>query len=184
LKRLLLIYKNNLIISFLIFILTAWAVSATIMGINKKDKTILIKVSNEDVSVIDNLNPQEELLQERAFLRRFILLMYNYDPLSFETNVNKASFILTDDFWRKTQSEMTQAKESIVQKKITQTSAIEKLSRISENNFELIAQTSITKDGDLVDHKIRIKISIQKTKRTLENPWGMEISNAVEERIL
>jgi hypothetical protein len=173
-----------MVICFLVTVLTAWAISSTVMLFQKKDKTILIKVSNDDVSVIDNLTQKEELLQERAFLRRFILLMYNYDQLSFETNVNKASFILTDDFWRKTKSEMPEAKESIEQKKITQTSAIEKLSRISQNVFEIIAQTSISKDGDIADHKIRITITINKTQRTLENPWGMEVSNAVEERIL
>lgn len=183
-KRLFLLYKRNIILSSLVAILLCWAISATLMGLSKKDKTLLIRFTNEDVSIIDSLNRQEELLQERAFLRRFVMLMYNYDFLSFEENISKASFILSDTFWLKMQSEMKQSKTTIFEKKITQTSAIEKVVRVSPTEFEIITQTSISKEGLISDHKVKIKVSLNKTARTVQNPWGMEVSSAIEENLM
>lgn len=183
-KRLFLLYKRNIIISSLIAILLLWAISATLLGLSKKDKIILVRISNEGTSIIDVLSPEEELLQEKAFLRRFITLMYNYDFLSFEGNINKVSFILSDDLWLRTQSEMEKTKSTISEKKIFQTTAIEKVVRLTPNEYELTAQSTIVKDGTSQDHKIKLKVSIVKVPRSIQNPWGMEVTDAVEERIM
>lgn len=183
-RRLFLLYKRNIIISSTILILSLWAVSATLLGLSKKDKIVLVRISNEGTSIIDVINPEEEIVQEKAFLRRFVTLMYNYDFLSFEKNINKVSFILSDDLWIKTRSEMENTKSVIAEKKISQTAAIEKVVRIAPNEYELTTQSTLIKEGITQDHKIKLKVSITKVPRSIQNPWGMEVTNAVEERIM
>lgn len=183
-KRLFLLYKRNIIISSIIIVLFAWAVSATLLGLSKKDKVILIRISNDGTSIIDALNSEEELSQEKAFLRRFISLMYNYDFISFEDNINRVSHVLSDEFWLKVEKEMKDTKPTIIEKKISQTAAIEKIVRLSPGEYELTTQSTIVKSGEAQDNKLKIKVLINKVSRTIQNPWGMEVGNATEERIM
>ena len=187
-RRLYLLYRQNIFTAAIVTVMLSWALTSTFFAIRKNDKLILLKISAEGVSPIDAEHASEDLIQVKTFLRRYIQLMYNYDFLSFEENVNKVSFILSDSFWRKVHDGMTSTKKSIDSAKITQTSAIEKLSKLGPNSYELVVQTVISKTtGESKisqNQKFKLKVNLDEVKRSLENPWGMEVTDATEERLM
>jgi len=176
--------KGNIIVSFLILILVIWAGTSTFLLIQKKDKIVIIKVTEQGTALVNELSKEDELVSEKAFFRRYVGLMYNYDFLSFEDNVKKVSFMLSQEFWNKASKEMQGSKKRIYQDRISQSTALTKIIKRSETEYELLTQSTVIKGpSSAQDRSFRIKVIVARVTRSSENPWGMEIASASEDRL-
>ena len=79
--------------------------------------------------------------------------------------------------------EVLKASPIIESRKIAQVSTIEKIVKNKSDEFELTLNTNVFKNGGNEEFKILVKMKLNETQRSFENPWGIEVEYAKEDRI-
>lgn len=187
-KRLWLLYRKDILISSIITLTIFWGLTATFWAISKSDKLIILYVKDNGDTAVVGENPQ--ILSVESFVRRYIQLLYNYDANSFEENVAKTRDYVSSSVWAQIAKDLKSASPMIKSKKVIQTSSlISKVSMDGPDSYAFLYATDISKDlgnGNVFSEskKLKMKIKVKSVARTLENPWGLEIEDVVEERVL
>ncbi len=178
------LYKNIISSIAIIVILTIWAISSTVIAMTKSDKVLLIESSPSGVRIISADDNENRVSHEyRAFLRLYTLLVYNYDHTTFLGNIEEVRNILSRGYLDSFMEEVSKAFPIIESRKIAQVSTIEKIVKNKSDEFELTLNTNVFKNGGNEEFKILVKMKLNETQRSFENPWGIEVEYAKEDRI-
>jgi hypothetical protein len=175
-------YQKELLVFYLILILSLWAIIASYVAITKKDHTLLVGINQNGATIISSLDDKSELTLTKNFLRRFIGLTYNWDHNSFRENIELAGDLMSDELWSKKLSDFKLIETRIKESDIIQSAEILGITRLDENVYEVPVKTSIIRNGRNYSEQTKIRITLKKIERNLRNPWGMEVINVSEER--
>lgn len=183
-KRLWLLYRPKIVLTGLISALFLWAVTSTAVALFKKQERLYIKISRDQVSVDDKTNSEDDRILELNFLRNFVMFVYNFDELNYLKNLNRGSYMMSDSFWTSTSKEIPKVLEVIRSQRLQQSSIIEKLVRLDTDSYDLFTVSQYQIGSEIETRKFKIRVKLQKVDRTRENPWGLEVVSADQDRIL
>jgi hypothetical protein len=182
-NRLWLLYRPKIILTLLIFSLLGWAITSTIIAVLKKPERLFVRISKDQISIDDKTTSDDDRILEINFLRNFVMFVYNFDELNYLKNLNRGSYLMSDQFWTKTSEEIPKVSQAIRDQKIQQTAVIEKMTKIDGDTYDLFTVNQYQRAHEIETRNYKIRVKIQTVQRTKENPWGMEVTNADQERI-
>lgn len=182
-KRMWIMHRNTILSFSLILSLATWALVVSVKLYSYKPQNLFIRFSGSEVSVINEPVSEDLIIFEKNFLRTFVMYTYNFDSVSYIPNLNRGSYLYSNSLWNQIHDEMIPFQKKIVENKISQSSVVEKLTKTSDTSYELVTKTIYQTADQIEERKYKIKVSTQIVARTKENPWGMEVTSADQERI-
>lgn len=172
-------HKNEILKAALGIVLFMWSLTATIAYIRKKDQIIFVKIKTDSVEIVKDLTEPDENYLEKIFIKRFSQLHYTYDSENFEQNLLQSKELMTTDVWKDNEAAIKKQKEYMLDKIIAQTAVVERIVKkdwMYEVDLNLLSQ----KNTETFQRKFKVTIEFKKIKRTIENPFGFEITRLAE----
>jgi hypothetical protein len=165
--------RKEVRIFLLIILLLSWAISASVFAIQKQDKIILLEMSPFETRVIDeSLRPAVEV---ENFMHHFIGLFYSYTSENFEEHMNRASVYMEIDLLKKYAPSLNKMFDRVLEKPTKQWAFITSIKRIDELFFEIDMSVHRHEEDAEKMNDYKIKIRMDKIKRSLENPFGLRV---------
>ena len=174
-KLLMLIYKNEMILFFLITSLFLWSIFSTFLAFQNKTKVILIGKTENSYQVI-NSDEETNPIEAQNFIRHFMALTLNFDKTSYKKHISSAGDLMTETLWKKKKIEFAGMVDFINQNKVIQSSEILNIKRQKRNFYEIKIRNYLFKNGILTETDKNILISLTENKRSYENPWRYSVS--------
>jgi hypothetical protein len=174
------ILSNVVIRACLVSGIFLWALTATIYGLNKESKTVLIGVDQNGTRVIRN--QEDPLLKTEivAFLRHFSLLMYNFDQNSYLKNVGAASELMSQNLWLELEGALKDKLKTVKEYQISHSAFVEQIKRTDPSKYEVVVRGFEQRKINRVERLFKVELSLLKSERNEINPWGIEVDGLKE----
>ncbi len=123
----------------------------------------------------------EELteMEKLTFLRQFLDRYFNYDSHSFWQSQTSLAFLMTPQLGEKRIMEVSRLREKIQNKNLLQAGRLETLTLTSDDQFLARVHLRLTEGSLQNDLYTSLRLKLQKTERTLENPWGLLVQEMI-----
>jgi hypothetical protein len=173
--------KRHLAMGLLIFALLSWALVASFHALTTKSETILIGIDQNGTRIISKADDPLFKTEVVNFLRRFVALQYNFDESTFEDNVGSASELMTIQLWEREKAKIIELGKVVKKEKIAYTANLQKITT-KDGKFQMLLETNQMMRMKNAKSLIKVDVEIVQTKRTAQNPWGMEIASLTESK--
>ena len=174
-KELWTIYKNETVFLLLIGVLFLWAMVATLLAFQNKEKVILIGKTDGSYQLIEN--EVKTPFETENFIRHFLALTLNFDEKSYRKHISLAGDLMTENLWLKKQIEFKEMDGFIKKHQVIQSSEILSITKQKANFFEVKIRNYLFKKGILSENEKLILLSLIENERSFENPWRHSVSN-------
>lgn len=167
----------------LVSVLLLWAVSATVFGLSKKDRVLLIGISDSGARVITD--QEDAFLKEelQKFVLQFLDLYYVYDEKSYKDRAGKAADVFVEELWDEKKSEMLALHEKLQKTPLSQSIEVQSVDLIETGKVEVVLKVHIKSRMSAPQVNLKVILSYRDNKRTEENPWGYQITGISERMI-
>lgn len=174
-KYIYLFYKRELVLSVSFFLLLAWALVASYLAVQNKTHILVISSENGELRALgsEGLDAQKNI--EENFVRRFLLLSYNFDLNSYQSNTERASDLMSESLFNHLKQQLKTNLEELKRKPASQSAEVFKCERPANKEYECDLIVWNMKEGADHQRKMRVMLKIKKAVRTVENPWGFEV---------
>lgn len=170
-------YREELMRWILLVALAAWAISATYVATTRKDKLVVIAVSDELSYVVQTTNIARDQKELLAFTKAALNKLYTYDEKSFSANLSSVSDLMSDDLWQERKDEYLKLLEKLKADPLSQISKIESIEEIDANHLKATLQVTIRHKIQTTEIRVRVELEIRRRERTENNPWMFEIAS-------
>ena len=176
-KYIYLFYRKELVHILCISALFAWATIASYLALQNKTRVLIISSENGEMKTVSGHDLDSQRNIEENFVRRFLLLSYNFDTHSYQINTERSSDLMSENLFRSLKQQLKINLEDLRKKPFSQSAEVFKCDRPGVREYECELMVWNIKDG--VDHqrKVRVALKIRTAERTLENPWGYEVDS-------
>ena len=130
-KELWTIYKNETVFLLLIGVLFLWAMVATLLAFQNKEKVILIGKTDSSYQLIEN--EVKTPFETENFIRHFLALTLNFDEKSYRKHISLAGDLMTENLWLKKQIEFKEMDGFIKKHQVIQSSEILSITKQKAN---------------------------------------------------
>jgi len=179
------ILKRNT--QFLLFIATAVmcliSTIASLRAITKSTHPIIIGIDSNGTRVVTENNDPIFKTEATAFIQKFIFNVYNFNSQNFIKRLGYATSIMSEDLWKRKQSEIMDLKSKIERDAIAISGQIQKLTKDESGTYHALILVHEKSRLNEQDHKIEITLKLKAAPRTQENPSGLEV-DSYEEAII
>lgn len=158
-----------------------WAITFTVLYLNTEKETVLVGFKDNSAFVLTEA-PESDLLVQN-FIERYLALCYNFSNQTFEANLNKATDLLSPGAFREVKPTLQKAFSALEGRNLVQSSQVFSIKKLGESKFQAKIKTWQLEKGREQTSEYQIRLSIRRIKRTYENPWGLEVTKHVENRI-
>ena len=177
------VYKGTLLKSALLLSLTAWAVSATWFGLQKKATTHIITLEDATPRLVIEDNEKALLEEKWKFVKRFFFLYYNYDAGNFDQRVGDASDVMEIGFWNRESPKVVEARKRVLSDPSYDQRIIkfERIKEILPDRFEAQFDLKVRERAHEENNTLKVTLDIRKHPRTTKNPWSYEVLHVSEQ---
>lgn len=173
-------FKNEVLTYSLCVVVGLWAVFASVFAIQKKDKIVYLKMNNDSLEVLSDLNDQDSKYLEKIFIKRITQLHYTFDNESFSANIDDLSLLLDDSLKEELNKKAVLRKEYMLDKTIAQTAVVEHMEK-RDDTYVVTLNVLSQNNTNSLRHKVTVKMDLKPSKRTLSNPFGLVITKFEED---
>lgn len=140
------------------------------------------KTSKENSTNLSNID--DETVHKVNFIKRYLALVYNFDKITVEEQLTKATDLMSESFYKESQKDLYELQKSVSSNAENMTQSFEVLSvtKIAPHEFDINGRISTIKLGKNYSFDYIINIKLTEAKRTKNNPWGLEVTNVKETR--
>lgn len=114
-------------------------------------------------------------MERLTFLRQYLERFYNYDSNNFWQSQTSLAFLMTPKLSEERIREVSRLREKVQQKNLSQSGKITSLRLQADGTYEATARLLIT-DTQKNELYMTTRVRLENTERTLENPWGLMVS--------
>lgn len=159
-------------------LLLVWASVATYHSIVKKDETLLFQMNGFDTRLIDA--SQHPPIEVENFFHNFVGLFYSYTSKNYEDHINRASHLVDINLLKKYSPKLNSMFDRVQKSKTNQVSFIQKISKIQDLEYEIHLNVQRFEGDFEKANNYRIRLKVEKVKRTIENPFGLIVRELEE----
>lgn len=160
----------------LIATLAVWAVSATAIALFKKEKTVLIGVSDDASYVISQSNETLRRKEIVSFVRGFIANYYEFSPNNHAEKISRAGDAMASSLWESKRADLQRINERLKTEPLVQTPKILSIDLLDDETVEVLLQIHIAKRIESVSTNLKVTLKVRPHERSESNPWPFEIS--------
>ncbi|WP_374032911.1 hypothetical protein [Bdellovibrio bacteriovorus] len=167
----------------LVSVLLLWSLSATVFGLTKKDRVLLIGIGDSGARVITDR--EDSFLKEelQKFVLQFLDLYYVYDEKTYKDRAGKAADVFGEELWDEKKSEMLALHEKLQKTPLSQSIEVQSVDLIEPGKVEVVLKINIKSRMSAPQVNLKVLLSYQENKRSEENPWGYQITGISERMI-
>lgn len=175
------LYRDEIKHWLLIVSLLVWAFIASYFALLNRERTLLIGIDELGTRLIVESNDRILKNELTQFMRAFVNNYYGYDQNSFSEQISLAADLMTENLWETQKPKLLELKEKLAKFPLSQSPEILSLDLVDERTVEALIELKIK--SKLVEQKVKIKVkyTVEKLKRTSQNPWGLTISEMRDE---
>lgn len=177
------VLRRNLLLFLLFLALGTLSTVSTYVALTRSDKIILIGIDGNGTRVISK--DEDPLFKTEVvnFVRGFVALMYNFDPTSYQKNVGDASNLMSTKLFEQDKDKLIKLGQEVEKVQIQSSATLMHLVKNNDGSYGATIRSIENRRLSSIERKLKLNISILKTKRTEANPWGMEIDGLTEEKL-
>ena len=172
-------FKYEVLKYFIYIILFLWALTMSIVALKKSDKVVYLKLYSDSAEIVTSLSEQELKHLEVIFIKRITQLFYTFNNDNFMTNFddlkNYFSNSLKEQLIKNSLMKMSFMKD----KTVSQTAVIEEIKK-SDGKYLITLNVVSQTNSNLLKQKVMVSMRLQKTEKSIENPFGFEITEYEE----
>ena len=176
------IFKRN--IQFLLFIFTTLvcliSTAFSIKAIQRSSSPIIIGIDLNGTRVVTESNDPIFKTEATAFIQKFLFHVYNFDSSNFMQRIGYATSIMSDDLWKRKQSEIMDLKSKVENDGISISAQIQKLTKDESGTYHAALLVHENSRMNEQVHTIEVKMKLNSVPRTQENPSGLEVDSYEE----
>ncbi len=154
-------------------LLLTWALSSSIYALKKENQTLLLQMNGFDTRVIDQ--SEQPPIEIENFFHNFVGLFYSYNSQNYESHMNRAAPMLKLSVLKEFAPRLNKMFDRVIQTPVNQIAFIEKINKIQDFDYELVIKVERSEKGQETSNDYNIRLSVDRTDRTRENPYGIEI---------
>ncbi len=176
-------FREELLRWGLIVALAAWALTATLALILKRERTILIGVSDDSSYLIQEVNPSVQRKELASFIKAFVSQYYSFEAATYEARLSRAGDFMSQELWQLKQSEILKMKDALSKDPLSQRASIVSIDEIGDGKLEVLLAVAVQKRLRTTQVRLTVSLKIENQKRTLENTWPyriVEITDAIQ----
>ncbi len=177
------IIKPHLIKILLVSSLSLWALTSTFIALTSKNEVLLIGIDQNGTRLITSQEDPLFKTELVGFLRHYFSLSYEFTPKNFTHQVGSATSLLSESLWKKEASNIKKLKTLVESSGLSQSLQIKQLNQVSREKFQALLNIHQKTRLKTQDFQMKVSLGLQKIPRTKNNPWGMEITQLVEEKL-
>lgn len=122
-------------------------------------------------------NFQLSEMEKTTFLRQYLERYFTYDSNNFWQTQTSLSFLMSQNLREKRIQEVQRLREKIQSKSLNQRSTLLSLTNAGGTNYHALLSLQISEEQNKVSQLfVSVNLNIDDTERTLENPWGLMIT--------
>ncbi|WP_413557860.1 hypothetical protein [Bdellovibrio sp. HCB209] len=156
-----------------------WASVVSVLYWQLKSNPRVIAITTDMTGGADK-RPQSLQLSEMektTFLRQYLERYFTYDSNNFWQTQTSLSFLMSPSLREKRIQEVQRLRDKIQSKSLNQRSTLLALTNVGGNSYHAVLSLQISEaQGKASQLYIKANLKIDDTERTLENPWGLMIS--------
>lgn len=157
-----------------------WALFVSISLLVRKDHLVVIRVDEFGTTVLTDENPDSVTVETENFINDFVSLFYNYTSTNFESHIDRSFIFIKDDVAERFVSRLNEMSEKVKLRETHQKAVASKILKIKEGLFEVDLFVTKTVGIDETSDKYKIRIELDRTQRSIQNPYGLIITGLEE----
>lgn len=170
--------KNIVIIGLLILL------ALTYMDAKENKREVLaIYVGEKETRLITS--DKDPILQKELvnFVKNFVEKYYSYSNHNIRENMELATDLMSEKLFRKKQSEINESVSKVLAREYSQKARLRKLTKKDNGTYEAVIDIKGKAKMSSFESKYGVEFVIQRTQRTKNNKYGLEIAYVKENRI-
>ena len=155
-----------------------WAVSVSVLYWRLKNNPRVIAVTTDMSGRSESLqNFQLGEMEKLTFVRQYLDRYFNYDSNNFWQSQTSLSFLMAQDLREKRIQEVQRLREKIQAKALNQRGQLLSLVQLGVDSYRALLMVQISEEANKNSELfISLNLKINNTERTLENPWGLLVT--------
>ncbi|WP_413569896.1 hypothetical protein ACLWBD_05425 [Bdellovibrio sp. HCB117] len=169
------------VLSALLLLTFLWAVFVSYKYWQIKNNPRVVAITMDAAKGVLQ-NSQVGEMEKLTFLRQFLDRYYNYDSNNFWQSQTSLTSLMIGSLADNRVREVSRLREKIQQKNLSHLSRIVTLQQQKDGSYKATTHLQITEAAAKNDEAtksqlyITTSLKLQNTERTLENPWGLLVS--------
>lgn len=160
------------ILFILLSLSLAWAATVSVLYWKLKNNPRVVAVTME-TGKDDIQNRQLGEMERLTFLRQFIERYFNHDSNNFWQSQTSLAFLMSPKASEARLREVSRLRDKIQKKNMSQSGQLKNLKQDETGAYLAQIHLNIT-DGTMKNELyITLRLNLEATDRTLENPWGL-----------
>lgn len=157
--------------------LIGYGVVMTILMFRLSPKPILIGMDQYGTRVIRESGDRLFKREKENFLKRFLTLVYSYDPDTFEKRISDSGDLMTKNLWETKKAEFMRIATQLKTEPLAQMADVQELREVDDGTYQADLMLRVQKR--LVESKIklRIEIRVRPSLRRENNPYPFEVES-------
>lgn len=176
------ILKRN--IQFVLFIaLSVLCGLTTLVGLKAllgQKEPLIIGIDANGTRIVSSTQDPIYKTEAIQFIQTFFFNTYNFNQDNFYKRVGVATTYMSEDLWKKKQSEILDLKMRVEKDQIELMSQIKKLSKDDAGVFHGLLEISERTRLNQKEHTLKVSVRLKSTERTRNNPYGLEVDSYEE----
>lgn len=174
------LYDKELHKYLLYFALFFWAILASILILVRRDSLVVVKVDDFGTTVLTEGSDKLITVETENFINNFIAYFYSYTSENYDMHIEKSFNFLSRKVAEKYVSKLSENSDKVKQKRTFQSAFARKITKIKEGVFEIDLVVDRRNDFEELSDVYKIKIELDRDRRSVENPYGFVINNLEE----
>ncbi|MCC6817508.1 MAG: hypothetical protein IT245_01275 [Bacteroidia bacterium] len=141
---------------------------------------VVVKVDEYGTTVLTSSSGESLTIETENFINNFIHLFYNYSSENFDDHIDRSFAYLDTGIATKLADNLTKMSEKMKTQNITQQAFAHKIVKIKDDYFEVELTVKRMNGFDESGDTYKVYFELDRTNRTLENPYGLIISKLEE----
>lgn len=146
----------------------------------KATRPIIIGIDSNGTRIVSEASDPIYKTEAIAFIQKFFFNAYNFDSNNFFKRLGFATTMMSEDLWKKKQSEVIDLKSRVERDNIVLSSEVLKLTKDEDNTYRGLVQIKEKTRLNEQDHKVVVSLKLKSVPRTVENPFGLEVDSYEE----
>lgn len=177
------IYKKKLGLISLILILSLWAITSSLKILLTQDKVMVVHMTDRGAKVLSNMDSKRLDFEAENFLNYFVGHFYAFHSLNFESRIETSLQLMSIELAKIYVPKLNSMYEKTQAHRVEQFAYIKKIDRIKTGEYELLIAVNRRTGIEDMNTQYKLKVSIEETSRSIENPYGYLITEIKEEHV-